>query len=226
MGWLDKAKVALGIIDEEDIEEDIVPRAQKRIRPTQRDGRPSLDGIEAAPQQSLEDALVAREAGDLKEMRKLLREMDRGGGLRTVLRAAAALEADDEQELAPLLPIVRADKPAWKLPLQVAMSLKDGERAAQLRARAERAEAPLWALSWAQALSADPAEQNHGLVELLFANASLARTVAARDVKLPGAEADTGAAERYAAFAHGRNCIDRFGAELVADLLERAGGAS
>jgi hypothetical protein len=97
---------------------------------------------------------------------------------------------------------------------------RDEERAAAFRARAEQA--PPWALAWAQALSADADAARRGLVELLFADAALARTVAARDLALPGIEADAEAAERYVGFAHGRECIRRFGAALVADLYERA----
>ncbi|HHH11726.1 MAG TPA: hypothetical protein ENK23_06610 [Sorangium sp.] len=220
MGWLDKAKVMLGVIDKEDLAEDAPPRARRGT--LRQDGRPSLDGVRAAPQHSLDDALMAREAGNLDEMRRLLRDMDRGAGLRTVLRAAAALEADDETELLPLLPKVRAATPAWRLPLQVAMVLDDKARAALFLTRAERAQAPAWALGWAQALSADPHTSNAGLVKLLFSHAALARTVAARDLELAGAEQDTAAIERYAAFAHGRTCIRRFGAAAVADLLDKA----
>ena len=102
MGWLDKAKVALGILDPEDLENmegDFSPQGKRRSR----SDRPPLDETKAAPQQSLEDAFEAREAGDVDRMRQLLRDMDRGGGLRTVIRAAAALEAEDETELKPLL---------------------------------------------------------------------------------------------------------------------------
>jgi hypothetical protein len=168
----------------------------------------------------LEDALLAREAGNTKEMWRLLRQLDRGRGLRTVLRAAAALEAGDERELGELLPRVRAEEPAWWLPLQIAAALGDEERAARFRARAQGA--PAWALAWAQALSPDAAAQRRGLVDLLFADVALARTVAARDLHLAGAEADPDGAERYVGFAHGRDCIRRFGATVVADLYERA----
>ncbi len=71
-------------------------------------------------------------------------------------------------------------------------------------------------------MSADEAARREGLVELLFADAPLARTVAARDLGIEGAVADAEAATRYAAFAHGRDSIRRFGARWVADLLKRA----
>jgi hypothetical protein len=236
MSWLDRAKVWLGILDEEDAakaeaEASAPPRggapgsarsaALERVR-GKRGDRPALDGVAAASQEMLEDALAAREAGNAKEMWRLLRQLDRGRGLRTVLRAAAALEAGDEAELGPLLPRVRVEEPPWWLPLQIAGALGDEGRAAALRARAEAAAAPPWALAWARALSPDDTERRRGLVELLFADAALARTVAARDLAIAGAEADPDAAERYVGFAHGRECIRRFGAEVVADLYERA----
>ncbi len=223
MGWLDKAKVWLGVLDAEDAAglEEEAPRAARRSGKDKGD-RPALDGIEAAPHQSLDDALAARERGALGEMRKLLRDMDRGQGLRLVLRAAAALEASDEGELAELLPRLKREEPTWRLPLQIAAVLEDRARAAELRARAEAAAAPKWAIAWSRALSSDAAEQRRGLVELLFVDASLARTVAARDLKLAGAEAEGEAAPRYAAFAHGRECIRRFGPELVANVYDRA----
>jgi hypothetical protein len=225
MGWLDKAKVMLGILDDEDIADEGAPRAQKRIDPTRRDreGRPSLDHIEAPPQESLDDVLAARERGDTEEMRRLLERIDRGHGLRVVLRAAAALEAGNERELALLLPNVAKQQPAWKLPLQVAASLS-GERAARMARMAEQAGAPPWAMAWARARSRDADERRHGLVDLLFADASLARTVAARELNIAGAEDDAAAGRRYVSFAHGRDCVARFGVEPVADLVERVFG--
>lgn len=59
-------------------------------------------------------------------------------------------------------------------------------------------------------------------MELLFSDAPLARTVAARDLAVEGAVPDAEAMGRYAAFAHGRDCIRRFGPRAVADVLERA----
>jgi hypothetical protein len=75
-----------------------------------------------------------------------------------------------------------------------------------------------------RALSADDTEKRQGLVDLLFEDAALARTVAARDLSVPEAKADNDAVRRYAAFAHGRDVIRRFGAEHVAKLLDRAAG--
>lgn len=225
MGWLDKAKVALGIIDPEDIVDEGPPRAQKRVTLGKDKGdRPNLDNFEAPPQETLEEVLVAREAGDMGEMRALLKRIDRGRGLRVVLRAAAALEADDAGELKSLLPKVAQEKPPWKLPLQLAAAIDDTERAASLRERAENAGAPKWALAWMNASSEDADTQREGLVELLFIDPALARTVAARDLAVEGAVADSAAGKRYVSFAHGRDCIRRFGAQLVLDVYEEAGG--
>lgn len=222
MGWLDKAKIALGIIDPEDVEDDGPPRAEKRVR-LGRDtaDRPSLEGFEAPPQETLEDVLEAREAGDRDGMRALLRRIDRGRGLRVVLHAAAALEAGDEAELATLLPKVSAETPPWKLPLQLAAALDD-ERSAPLRELAESRGAPGWALAWLAASSADEETRRRGLVELTFIDPALARTVAARDLHLDGVLADAAAGQRYVSFAHGRDCIRRFGASLVHDVFGRA----
>jgi hypothetical protein len=225
MGWLDKAKVALGIIDPEDVEDEGPPRARKRVKlDGSKDGRPSLDNFEAAPQETLDDVLEAREAGDLEEMRTLLRRIDRGRGLRVVLRAAAALEADDDDELKKLLPKVAAERPTWKLPLQLAAVLEDDDDCARLRAEAEAAKAPKWALCWMTASSPNEQKRRHGLVDLLFTDAPLARTVAARDLGVEGAEADTAAGKRYVSFAHGRECIRRFGADLVLRVYDAAHG--
>ncbi|MEQ9320291.1 MAG: hypothetical protein RIF41_14090 [Polyangiaceae bacterium] len=224
MGLLDKAKVWLGILDEEDLEGEDEPRAAMRINPRNKDGRPPLDDVPPPPQHSLEDALEARERGDLVEMRRLLEEMDRGRGLRTVLRAAAALEAEDEKTLGQLLSKVREVGPPWKLPLQLATSLDDPKRSRRMRRVAERRGAPKWALAWARICRDDGDERRRGLVDLLFADAALARTVAARELNVDGAEADTGATQRFAQFAHGRDCVKRFGPDLVADVYERAHG--
>ena len=82
--------------------------------------------------------------------------------------------------------------------------------------------APAWALAWVRALSEDETERRTGLVELLFEDAALARTVAARDSALADVKADNDAIRRYAAFAHGRDVIRKFGAAQVASLLGRA----
>jgi hypothetical protein len=174
------------------------------------------------PSQSIEDALAAREGGDKKEARRILIDIDRGGGLRTILRAAAALEAGDESELNELLPAVAREEPRYKVLLQVAAALSDPEVARAYVERAERQGAPAWALAWSKAMSGEEAARREGLVELLFADHALARTVAARDLGLEGAAADPEAAARYAAFAHGRDSIRRFGAPLVAEVLDRA----
>ena len=233
MGWLDKLKVRLGVVDPEDIEGEDEPRAQLRINPRSRDqdGRPPLDDIKPPPQESLEDALKAREAGNLEEMHRLFEQIDVGRGLRTVLRAAAALEAGDDDTLKKLLPRVRGEQPSWRLPLQVAAALcaeesaepgAEDARVETFRKRAEELAAPKWAMAWSDASSDDADRRRHGLVALLFADMALARTVASRDLGMPDVDADNAAASRYTSFAHGRDCIRRFGASIVADLLERA----
>jgi hypothetical protein len=219
VSWIDKAKVALGILSPEDIEEDDAePRAQRRSRPD----RPPLNDSMGAPQQSLQDAFEAREAGDNARMRQLLREMDRGGGLRTAIRAAAALEAGDENELQPLLVTLAQDPAPWRLQLQTAAALGGNDQAEELRQRAVAQKAPVWALAWCRIDPKDEEAFRHGLVDLLFCDPALARTVAARDLEIEGAVADTAAAARYAGFAHGRDCIARFGAEQVAKILNRS----
>jgi len=226
MGWLDKLKVKLGVLDAADaaaMEEDDALLAQRSRAGRDRGERPPIDGLEPASQQSLEEVLAAKERGDVVEMRRLLRELDRGKGLRLVLRAAAALEAGDEAELVELLPKVRAEVPAWRLALQLASVLDDAALAETFRVRAEAADAPKWALAWSRALSTDAEVQRRGLAELLVVDAALARTVAARDLKLEGAQSDGDASERYAGFAHGRQCIRRFGATSVAAVVLRAG---
>lgn len=224
MSWLDKAKVALGILDPEDIEADPPPRAirtgQGASGPHQ-DGRPSLDNIDATPQKSLEDALLAREAGDLVAMRRLLKEMDQGKGLRVVLRAAAALEAKDQDTLRQLLPNVAALEPPWRLYLQVAAALDDRQAREKLVQRAIQCDAPAWSIAWTQCLSSNSELQREGLVDLLFIDVALAQTVGARDLKIADILANPKAAKRYASFTHGRTCVKRFGADLVASLLEQ-----
>ena len=228
MSWLDKLKVKLGVLDADDaatLEED-APRAARRAHDNDRGGRPALDGIEPASQQGLDDVLAAKERGDTTEMRRLLKELDRGKGLRLVLRAAAALEAGDDAELEELLPKVGAETTTWRLALQLASVLDDPARAEAFRQRAEKAGAPTWALAWSRALSNDADVQRRGLVELLVIDPALARTVAARDLHIEGAVADGDASDRYAGFAHGRQCIRRFGPSAVAAVVERAGGLS
>ncbi len=140
-----------------------------------------------------------------------------------MLRAAAALEAGDEGELGPLLAALKAEAAEHKIWLQVAAALgASGGAAAPYLERARAAGAPGWALAWARAISEDATARREGLVELLFSDAPLARTVAARDLAVEGAVPDAEAMGRYAAFAHGRDCIRRFGPRAVADVLERA----
>jgi len=185
--------------------------------------RPPLADAPSSPSQSVEDVLAAREAGDRNEARKILREIDRGSGLRTVLRAAAALEAGDDAELSPLLPLVAREDPAWRLLLQMAGALDDAALAKPYIEQAIRQGAPAWATAWTRALSNDETIRREGLVELLFSDAALARTVAARDLAVAEVMADPDAAQRYASFAHGRDSIRRFGAKVVAALIDRAG---
>ncbi len=191
-------------------------RKNKEGRPPLRDVPPAAHGA------SLEDALALHGRGDLAGARAVLREIDRGKGLRTVLRAAAALEAGDEAELATLLPAVNVAEPAWLLPLQVASALPGGDLRRRQLALAEARKAPAWALAWAGAMSEDDAARRRSMVDLLFADCALARTVAARDWKVPGAVDDGRAVERYATLSYGRDVILRFGASVVAGVLLRA----
>lgn len=244
MDWLERAKVWFGVVDPEDVaEEESAPRAELRVDPRRGDGsepagaggrgrgtstrrdlrgeRPALDVFAGAPTESLEDCLVARERGDTAEMRRLLRELDRGLGLRTLLRAAAAMEAGDEAELAELLPRLARDEQSWRRTLQVAAALGEASDIAAACERAESLQAPKWAVAWTRALSPDASDRRRGLVELLVADPALARTVAARDLALEGCEEDYEAFERFAAFAHGRDMVRRFGPRSVESLLAR-----
>ena len=184
---------------------------------------PEVSGAASA---TIEDVLTARAAGSFDEARAILAAIDKGQGLRTILRAAAALEAGDEEEVSKLLPLVRKDTPAWQLRLQVAAALEQGPGRDDLVVRAKRLGAPAWSTAWIAALSADDAEKRTGLVDLLFEDAALARTVAARDLGLADIKADNDAIRRYAAFAHGRDVIRRFGAAQVVALLGRADAGS
>ena len=244
MGIFDRAKGWLGFgstenDDEapssrfaEDSRRDAAAFAFSRARPgdrmageaRRREGRerPPLKDVEPASSITIEDALKAREEGDPAGARKILRDIDKGGGLRTVLRAAAALEAGDEGELTPLLPIVAREEPGWRLLLQVAAALGEPAAARPYLDRAADFDAPAWAVAWSRALSTDDTVRRQGLVELLFTDAPLARTVAARDLLVDKVLSDSAAAQRYASFAHGRDSIRRFGAPLVARLLDRA----
>lgn len=197
-------------------------RALARLGRRDRGQRPRLpDEVAPSDGRSVEDVLSAREAGRRDEARAILREIDRGRGLRTLLRAACALEAGDDDELVPLLEALATDEPRWRTELQVAAALGDDALAAPHIDRARALGAPGWAEAWARALSGDEATRRAGLVELLFADHALARTVAARDLQVSGAVADPDAASRYTSFAHGRDCIRRFGAATVGAVLDR-----
>lgn len=233
MGLFDRAKRLFGVGSEEEksppvpaesapLRGDDGPRPRPTGRRDERE-RPPLPDIEKAPTTGVDDALEAWEKGDKQAARKLLREADRGRGLRTVLRAAAALDAGDEEELRSLLEAIAREEPSHRLPLQVAAALGDPVAAAPYLARAEREGAPRWALAWARATSTEPVTRREGLVDLLFADAPLARTVAARDLHVEGVEVDPEGLSTYAGFVHGRESIRRFGAETVARLLDRAG---
>jgi hypothetical protein len=235
MGFFDKAKQLLGLggSSDDDEADDRAPNA--RTAPTagahggkgrDRKDRPPLVEPPAGTGQSVDDALAAREAGNPEEARKIFATIDRGKGLRTVLRAAAALEAGDEEVVKSLLAAVAAEAEGWKLPLQIAGALEDRALAAPYLERAVAEKAPVWAIAWARAASTDEAERRAGLVDLLFEDARLARTIAARDFSIPGAVPDVDATQRYAAFAHGRDSIRRFGAATVARLEVRARGGS
>jgi len=141
-----------------------------------------------------------------------------------VLRAAAALEAGDEEEIARLSATIATSEPGWRLALQIAGALPapDEELRARLVAYARAHGAPAWALAWTLASGDDPGAALRGTVDLLFADAPLARTVAAREWKTPGAVDDPAGVERYATFSHGRDMIGLFGARSVAEVFARA----
>jgi hypothetical protein len=207
MGLFERAKAALGL-------------GQRGS------GRPPLKDVPpASPEGSVDDALAARDAGRLAEGRAVLQAIDRGKGLRTLLRAAAALEAGDEEELATLVPRIAAGEPGWRLAAQIAAAL--GEPETELRgdlvAYLGVGGAPGWAVAWTRAAAGESeAAKLGGMVDLLFADAPLARTVAAREWQVPGAEDDPAGIERYATFSHGRDLIRRFGAVSVARVFARA----
>ncbi|MET0595466.1 MAG: hypothetical protein ABW133_22395, partial [Polyangiaceae bacterium] len=113
MGFFDRAKAALGL------QKDVQPSVSGTVPRGERDGRknkgsrPPLPEVAGAGCATFEDVLAARAAGKLDDARAILAAIDKGQGLRTVLRAAAALEAGDEEEIAKLLPLVKKDAPAW-----------------------------------------------------------------------------------------------------------------
>ncbi len=227
VGFFDRAKAALGLHkDASTSDSGRAPRADRSDGRKNKAGRPALPEVSGAASATIEDVLVARAAGSFDEARAILAAIDKGQGLRTVLRAAAALEAQDEDEVAKLLPLVRKDSPAWQLRLQVAAALEKGPGRDELVARAVKLGAPAWSVAWLRALSPDGEEQRAGLVDLLFEDAALARTVAARDLGMADIKADNDAIRRYAAFAHGRDVIRRFGATHVLSLLARVDASS
>jgi hypothetical protein len=224
MGLLDRAKAALGI--GAGTKESGLPVGAKS-----KAGRPALKDIpRATPAASLDDALEAREAGRAEEARAILIAIDRGKGLRTVLRAAAALEAGDEEDLLNLLPGIATRELGWRLALQTACAIyrsRDADPEKEgLVEFAKRNGAPEWCLAWAESSRTDDEASRRGRVALLFADAPLARTIAAREWSLEGAEDDREAVERYATFAHGRDAIQRFGATSVARVVDRAFGVT
>jgi hypothetical protein len=204
------------------VEKSAPARAARPERRKNKDQRPPLPEVVEGASATIEDVLEARAAGHAAEARAILASIDKGQGLRTVLRAAAALEAGDEEELGKLLPTVRKEQPAWQLRLQVAAALEPGPERDSMTRLAADSGAPAWALAWVRALTGDEATRRAGLVDLLFEDAALARTVAVRDLALPDVKADHEAVRRYAAFAHGRDVIRKFGAPQVASLLGRA----
>lgn len=200
------------------------PAARRSRKPGH---RPPL-GAPPAPTATLDDALEARDAGDRAKARAILQAIDRGAGLRTVLRAAAALEDDDDEELQSLASLVLAGDARWRVPLQVAAAYgAEPEKAASvaraetLIARAIAAGAPEFAVGWARCARADGDAQRAAVVALLFLDAPFARTVAARDLKIEGAHEDGTAIARWASLDAGRAAIQRFGAAAVSALLDR-----
>lgn len=222
MGFFDRAKAALGLQkDGGPSASGTVPRGERPDGRKNKTGRPPLPEVSGAASATIEDALAARAAGKMDDARAILAAIDKGQGLRTVLRAAAALEAGDEDEVAALLPLVKRDAPAWQLRLQVAAALESGRERDDLVARATALGAPPWSLAWLRATSQGDDEKRRGLVDLLFEDPPLARTVAARDLGFADIKADNDAIRRYAAFAHGRDLVRRFGAPHVVLLLAR-----
>ena len=227
MGFFDRAKAVFGLQKDARTQGSApAPRAPRGDGRKSKSGRPPLPEVSGAASATIEDVLAARAAGSFDEARAILAAIDKGQGLRTVLRAAAALEARDEDEVMKLMPLVRKDSPAWQLRLQVAAALDPGPERADLVARAVGLGAPPWSVAWLRALSPADNEQRAGLVDLLFEDAALARTVAARDLGFVDIKPDNDAIRRYAAFAHGRDVIRRFGATHVLALLGRVDGSS
>jgi hypothetical protein len=224
--FLEKAKALFGIDKSAPKASESGPAPADARRGRKKDGRPPLPEVTAGASATVEDALLARERGAKDEARAILAAIDKGQGLRTVLRAAAALEAGDETELSKLLSAVAKEQPAWQLRMQVAAALDAGEERASLVRDAARLGAPAWSLAWLGIGDPDEAKSRSALVDLLFEDAALARTVGARELALPGVKADNDSIRRYASFAHGRDLIKRFGAMRVFELLGRVGSRS
>lgn len=221
VGFLDKARAMFGIDKAAPKTSESGPLPADVRRGRKKDGRPPLPEITASASATIEDALAARDQGAKSEAYAILAAIDKGQGLRTVLRAAAALEAGDEAELGKLLSAVASEQPAWQLRLQVAAALEEGEDRAALVREGVRMGAPAWSVAWLDVGAADETRSRAALVDLLFEDAALARTVAARELGTTGVKPDNDAVRRYTSFAHGRDIIKRFGAKQVASLLER-----
>lgn len=219
MGFFDRLKKMLGG-GEAAAAEEAAPENPGKTRGEARKkrSRPPL-GAPPPPSENIEDVLVARAAGEKRRAREILKTIDRGAGLRTVLRAAAALEDNDDEEVRALAPKVIGDAP-WRLFVQTAAALGD-VRGEPLVIRAAETGAPPYAIAWARCAIGSEAECRRALVELLFIDAPLARTVAARDLKIEGAHEDGTAIARYASLDAGRDAIARFGADSVVALVDR-----
>lgn len=223
MGFFDRLKQMLGGGEGEADAAKGVAGAPAHGQARKRKGeRPPL--VEPPPPSAtLDDAFEARDAGDKAKARAILRSIDRGAGLRTVLRAAAALEDRDEEELTQLLPALTSAESPWRLHLQLATAIGDATAEPHV-GRAEQLGAPKWAIAWARTATAGEDEKRRALVDLLFLDAPFARTVAARDLAIEGAHEDSAAIARYASLDAGRVAIRRFGVEAVSALVERMKG--
>src|SRR5262249_27181150 len=233
MGFFDRLKKMLGgegdageaPAEVEGAEGEGAPRSQSPTR-KRKGERPPL-APPAAPSATLDDALEARDAGDKEKSRAILRAIDRGAGLRTVLRAAAALEAKDEAELGPLLEALAHAEAPGRLHLQLAAAMGGEEPAAAAQIdRGKTLGAPAWAMGWARAATADDEGRRGALVDMLFDDPAFARTVAARDLKIEGAHEDASAIARYASLDAGRAAIHRFGVDPVRALVARIDGGA
>jgi hypothetical protein len=108
VGFFDRAKAVFGLQKERRTAgSGPAPRDARPAGRKSKAGRPPLPDVSGAASATIEDVLVARAAGSFDEARAILAAIDKGQGLRTVLRAAAALEARDEDEVTQLLPLVR-----------------------------------------------------------------------------------------------------------------------